>query len=53
MKALDKKPAKTGNFTYNPDLDNLPIPQIVIEKTERARQFFEKHPLPEHMRRRK
>ena len=49
MKVLDKKSGKTDNITYDPGLDNLPIPKIVLEKTERARRTLEKHPIPDHM----
>ncbi|WAC11983.1 hypothetical protein [Dyadobacter pollutisoli] len=49
MKVLDKKSGKTDNITYDPKLDNLPVPKIVLEKTERARKFLEKHPIPEQM----
>jgi len=42
MKVLDKKSGKTDNITYNPRLDNLSIPQIVLDKTERARKTLEK-----------
>jgi hypothetical protein len=49
MKVLDKKSEKTDNITYDPRLDNLPIPKIVLEKTERARKTLEKYPAPEHL----
>jgi hypothetical protein len=49
MKVLDKKIVDPGKFTYDPKLDNLPIPKAVLEKTERARKFLEEHPIPEHM----
>jgi hypothetical protein len=50
MKVLDKKSGKTDNISYNPQLDNLPIPQIVLDKTERARETLKKYPFPGHMR---
>ncbi len=49
MKVLDKKSGKTDNITYNPRLDNLPIPQIVLDKTERARNTLEKYPAPDRL----
>lgn len=51
MKILDRKTIKAGRFTYNPELDNLPVPKVALEKAERARKFFEEHPLPHHLRR--
>lgn len=49
MKVLDKKSGKTDNITYNPRLDNLPIPQVVLDKTERARKTLEKYPAPDRL----
>ena len=43
MNVLDKKSGRTDNSSYNPRLD-LPIPLIVLEKTERARKTLEKYP---------
>ena len=51
MKVLDKKAGKTDNNIYDPRLDNLPIPQIVLEKTERARKTLEKYPPPANLHR--
>ena len=51
MKILDRKTIKPGKFTYDPSLDNLPIPKVALEKAERARKFFEEHPLPERLQR--
>lgn len=47
MKVLDKKSEKAGNITYDPALDNLPVPKIIWEKTERARKTLEKYPAPQ------
>jgi hypothetical protein len=49
MKILDRKTIKPGKFTYDPSLDNLPIPKVALEKAERARKFLEEHPLPERL----
>jgi hypothetical protein len=49
MKVLDKKSEETDNIIYNPRLDNLPIPSIVLKKTERARKTLEKNPIPERL----
>ncbi|SKB58796.1 hypothetical protein [Dyadobacter psychrophilus] len=52
MKVLDKysdKIVKSPQSNYDPALDNLPVPQIVLEKMERARESLKKHPIPEHL----
>ncbi len=49
MRVLDKKAGKIDNVRYNPALDNLPIPQIVLDKTEQARKTLEKNPFPKHL----
>lgn len=49
MKILDRKIIKPGKFTYNPGLDNLPIPKVALEKAEQARKFFEEQALPERL----
>ncbi|GGC09900.1 hypothetical protein [Dyadobacter sediminis] len=52
MKVSEPKKNKINNgikAAYDPSLDNLPIPRAALEKTEKARAFFEKHPLPEHL----
>lgn len=53
MKLLNRKTIKPGKFTYDPSLDNLPIPKVVLEKAERARKFLEEHPIPEDLFKRK
>jgi hypothetical protein len=56
MKVLEKtegKKVEVSKATYNPSLDNLPVPQVVMEKVERATEFLKKHPVPEHVLRRK
>jgi hypothetical protein len=52
MKVLDPKNSKIINgikVIYDPSLDDLPIPRAALEKTERARAFLKKHPIPEHL----
>ncbi|WP_019942038.1 hypothetical protein [Dyadobacter beijingensis] len=51
MKILDRKTIKPGKFTSDPGLDNLPTLKVALEKAERARKFFEEHPLPERLQR--
>ncbi|CAG5069831.1 hypothetical protein DYBT9623_02568 [Dyadobacter sp. CECT 9623] len=38
-----------GKITYDPSLDNLPLPKAAVEKAARARKFLEEHPIPEHI----
>jgi hypothetical protein len=52
MRVLEKQTDRTKKSfkgTYDPALDNLPIPQIVLDKTERARKLLEEHPIPAHL----
>ena len=51
MRVLEKKTKlfDTPKATYDPALNNLPIPKVVLEKTERARKFLEEHPVPDHL----
>jgi hypothetical protein len=54
MKVLEKKSKdiKDIKVTYDQSLDNLPIPAAAVRKTEEAREFLKKHPIPEHLLRR-
>ncbi|MCF0061241.1 hypothetical protein MUK70_18535 [Dyadobacter chenwenxiniae] len=52
MKVLEKqsgKGKKSFTGTYDSALDNLPVPQIVLDKTERGHESLKKHPLPQHL----
>ncbi|WP_192579172.1 hypothetical protein [Dyadobacter aurulentus] len=49
MKVSKKNIGTDLKITYDRNLDNLPIPKIVADKTERARKFLEEHPAPEHI----
>lgn len=52
MKVIEKKILENDNrakIKYNPALDDLVVPDIVLKKTERAREFLKKHPIPENI----
>ena len=56
MKVVEKensRNAKKGTVLYDPSLDNLPIPAAALKKVEEAREFLRKHPIPEHLLRKK
>lgn len=48
MKVVEKNiiKASEGRIIYNPSLDNLPVPQIALEKAEKARETLRKYPIP-------
>jgi len=53
MKVLEKKnynSIKEVNIIYDPSLDNLPIPQIALEKAEKARETLRKFPFPNNLK---
>jgi hypothetical protein len=55
MSLLEKKSEEKkhqSKITYDPALDNLPIPKAALEKVERARKMLREHPIPEHTIRR-
>ena len=51
MRILEKKHKLSDNpkATYDPALDNLPIPEAALKKTERAREVLNKYPIPDHL----
>ncbi|WP_170982792.1 hypothetical protein [Dyadobacter frigoris] len=53
MKVLEKniKKASERGIIYDPSLDNLPVPQIALEKAEKARETLRKYPVPSHFKR--
>ncbi len=53
MKVVEKNITKEseGGIIYNPSLDNLPVPQIALEKAEKARETLRKYPVPSHFKR--
>lgn len=53
MKVVEKNITKEGEggIIYNPSLDNLPVPQIALEKAEKARETLRKYPIPSHFKR--
>ena len=56
MKVLQKEKNRNltrGIATYDPSLDNLPIPEIALKKIEEARETLRKYPIPEHLFRKK
>ncbi|MEO6686746.1 MAG: hypothetical protein ABIN24_12310 [Dyadobacter sp.] len=48
MKVVEKNitKAREGGMIYNPSLDHLPVPQIALEKAEKARETLRKYPVP-------
>lgn len=53
MKVAEKNITKESEegIRYNPSLDNLPVPQIALEKAEKARETLRKYPIPSHFKR--
>lgn len=53
MKVLEKNITKAseGGIVYDPSLDNLPVPQIALEKAAKARKTLRKYPIPSHFKR--
>jgi len=47
-KAVDKKPVYGGIF-IDKSLNDLPIPAAAQRKNDEAREFLEKHPIPEYI----
>lgn len=53
MKVLEKNITKAneGGVIYNPSLNNLPVPQIALEKAAKARETLRKSPIPSQFKR--
>jgi len=53
MKVVEKNITKEseGGIIYNPSLDNLPVPQIALEKAEKARETLSKYSIPSQFKR--
>lgn len=53
MKVLEKNiiKASEGGIIYNPCLDNLPVPQIALDKAAKAKETLRKYPIPSHFKR--
>mgnify|MGYP004721672793 CR=1 FL=1 len=53
MKVVEKNITKEseGGIIYNPSLDNLPVPQIALEKAEKAKETLSKYPIPSQFKR--
>ena len=53
MKVVEKNITKEseGGIIYNPSLDNLPVPQIALEKAAKARETLKKNPIPSQFKR--
>ncbi|MCF0058990.1 hypothetical protein [Dyadobacter sp. CY356] len=53
MKVVEKNITKASErgMIYNPSLDDLPVPQIALEKAEKAKETLRKYPIPSHFKR--
>ena len=53
MKVGEKNITKEseGGIKYNPSLDNLPVPQIALDKAAKAKETLKKYPVPSHFKR--